>query len=143
MRDYTHPADLVHVGAIAVAAALVVVGGLRHSSPSFAAVIRGILTFNIGLEMPVALFAGLLLASAILAYVPFSHMAHFIAKYFTYHSIRWDDAPNVDGQTFAKSTSECLGMRPTWSAKHMQADGTKTWSEIAAANPALVEQVRR
>ena len=31
-----------------------------------------------------------------LAYIPLTHMSHFVGKYFTYHAVRWDDAPLGD-----------------------------------------------
>jgi len=55
-----------------------------------------------------------------------THMSHFIAKYFTYHSVRWDDKPNVNLAAY-------LAYRPAWSATHVGAG--KTWAEIATANP--------
>jgi hypothetical protein len=82
------------------------------------------------------LASGLLLGSVLLAYIPLTHMSHFIAKYFTYHSIRWDDAPNRGEAKLAAKIAECLSYRPTWAAAHMGADGTRTWAEIATTNPA-------
>jgi hypothetical protein len=65
-----------------------------------------------------------------------THMAHFIAKWFTYHAVRWDDRPNVPGGKLEHRIAACLAMRPTWAAPHIAADGTKTWGQLAAANPA-------
>jgi hypothetical protein len=62
-------------------------------------------------------------------------MSHFIAKYFTYHAVRWDDAPNHRGGRVEVKIAEYLTYRPRWSASHMRADGTKTWAEIATINP--------
>jgi nitrate reductase gamma subunit len=66
-----------------------------------------------------------------MAYMPFTHMAHFVLKWFTYHSIRWNDEPVVNGSKLEKKISEALNYKPTWSAKHVQADGNKTWVDIA------------
>ncbi len=64
-------------------------------------------------------------------------MSHFIAKYFTYHSVRWDDTPSRPRRRAGqKRIAEYLTYRPTWSAPHMGADGAKTWADIATANPA-------
>jgi hypothetical protein len=62
-------------------------------------------------------------------------MAHFIAKYFTYHQVRWDEAANVPGGTIEKRMAEYLMYRPTWAANHIAA-GSRTWAEIATSNPA-------
>jgi hypothetical protein len=56
-----------------------------------------------------------------------------VAKYFTYHAVRWDDAPNTG--RIAGTMAEYLRYRPTWSARHVGADGTKTWAEVATTPP--------
>jgi hypothetical protein len=64
-----------------------------------------------------------------------THMSHFIAKYFTYHSVRWDERANVRGGSIEKRMAGYLMYRPTWSAPHIGA-GDRTWAEIATSNPA-------
>ena len=75
------------------------------------------------------------LGMLLLAYIPMTHMAHFIAKYFTYHRVRWDERANVPGGTIEKHMAEYLMYRPTWSASHVGADGQRTWAEVATTNP--------
>ncbi|MGE5361291.1 MAG: hypothetical protein ACM3NQ_19920, partial [Bacteroidales bacterium] len=76
------------------------------------------------------------LACALVAYIPLTHMAHFIGKYFTYHAVRWDDAPMDARGRLARRIAASLATCPTWSAPHIGADGTKTWAAVASANPA-------
>jgi len=64
-----------------------------------------------------------------------THMAHFIAKYFTYHQVRWDERANIAGGSIEKRMAEYLMYRPTWAAPHIAAGG-RTWAEIATSNPA-------
>ncbi len=33
------------------------------------------------------------LAALLIAYIPITHMAHFVVKYFAYHKVRWDRHP--------------------------------------------------
>jgi nitrate reductase gamma subunit len=106
------------------------------SAPDLPKLTRAILTFDTSFEMHSLAVIGLLLSAALVAYIPMTHMAHFIAKYFTYHSVRWDDAPNRGGGKIEKQLAECLSYRPTWAAAHINADGKKTWADIAASNPA-------
>jgi nitrate reductase gamma subunit len=133
-RDYTHPADYIHLSVIASAAVFLFIGATLQAAPNALLLLTGALTFHTALHVPGLLAAGLFLTFALLAYIPFSQMGHFIAKYFTFHTIRWDDAPNRGGR-FAKQINTSLAYRPTWSAKHINADGTKTWAEIATTNP--------
>jgi hypothetical protein len=76
---------------------------------------------------------GLALSALVAAYIPFTHMAHFVAKYFTYHAVRWDDAPNTEAN--ARVMGRYLDYCPTWSAPHVGADGVKTWGEVATTLP--------
>jgi hypothetical protein len=66
-------------------------------------------------------------------------MAHFIGKYFGYHAVRWDDAPNREGK-LPGIVANNLELKPTWSAAHIAADGTRSWTEIASENPAAVRR---
>jgi nitrate reductase gamma subunit len=68
-----------------------------------------------------------------LAYFPFTHMTHAFMKFFTYHSVRWDDAPAATDSAAQRSVAESLGRVVSWTAPHIAADGTKTWREVVSA----------
>jgi hypothetical protein len=60
------------------------------------------------------------LIALFMAYMPFTHMAHMVLKYFTYHSVRWDDR---SVQKIPRSTdrmAEYLAYPVKWSALHIQ-----------------------
>jgi hypothetical protein len=59
-------------------------------------------------------------------------MMHFVAKYFTYHEVRWDDEPVVAGSKLDRELKELLGQTVTWAGPHVRADGKKTWVDIAS-----------
>jgi len=83
-------------------------------------------------------FLGLLtigLASLLVAYIPLTHMSHMFMKYFIYHSVRWEDDPNLKGSKIEAAILRNLRFKPTWSASHIGADGQKTWAEIATSGP--------
>ncbi len=73
------------------------------------------------------------LGSLLIAYVPLTHMSHMFMKYFLYHSVKWEDAPNITGSRIEAAVLENLGLKPTWAAPHIGADGKKTWGEIAGS----------
>ncbi len=75
--------------------------------------------------------ANLGLALFFIVYLPFTHMSHFFTKYFTYHAIRWEDTPNLPGGKLEKRILANVSRKPTWAAPHVQADGTKTWADLA------------
>ena len=66
-----------------------------------------------------------------LAYLPFTKMLHFLAKYFTYHDVRWNDSPMIGNKKMQKEVIELLNQRVTWAAPHLNADGKKNWVDIA------------
>ena len=77
----------------------------------------------------------IILGSLLIAYIPLTHMSHMFMKYFMYHSVRWEDTPNLKGSRIEASVLGNLGLKPTWAAPHIGADGKKTWGEIAASRP--------
>jgi nitrate reductase gamma subunit len=72
----------------------------------------------------------MVLAAAFLIYLPFTHMTHFVGKYFTYHKVRWEDHPNLKGSDLEKRITEALGYKINWSAPHIRGN---TWAEAATA----------
>ena len=81
----------------------------------------------------------IVLASLLVAYIPLTHMSHMFMKYFLYHNVKWDDAPNLRGGSIEAAIRENLGLKPTWKAKHIEADGRKSWLDIASSTPKEVK----
>jgi len=102
-----------------------------HASNYFVALI----SFNVIEKLPAAGLIHIIISLAFILYLPFTHMTHFFTKYFTYHSVRWDDAPNVPGSDIANEVSKYLNYPVTWAAPHIGADGSKTWLAIASELP--------
>jgi nitrate reductase gamma subunit len=138
LKSYTTPGDVFNLLVFIVTLGTLAVSGFvtRPPEPDMLAIIGGMLTFNTSLNIPALSAAGWLLAAFLMAYIPLTHMSHFIAKYFTYHSVRWDDVPNPKGGKLEARVAEYLTYRPTWAASHVGADGRKTWAEVAASRPA-------
>jgi nitrate reductase gamma subunit len=74
----------------------------------------------------------IVVASLLAAYMPMTHMSHMFMKYFMYHSVRWEDTPNLRGSEIEAAVLKNLGFKPTWAAPHIGADGQKTWADLAA-----------
>jgi len=142
LKIYTVGGDIFNLLFFIVAFALFSAGYFTRpdSAPDMLAISKGLLTFDAGLEIPPLLAVGLLLIGILAAYIPMTHMSHFIAKYFTYHSVRWDDSINRKGGSLEARLAEVLAFRPTWAAAHMKADGTKTWADIVTINPTQGEK---
>lgn len=70
-----------------------------------------------------------LLAAVFLLWLPFTHMTHFVGKYFTYHKVRWEDHPNIRGSRLERAVVDALGYRIDWAAPHIKTGGS--WAEAA------------
>jgi len=77
----------------------------------------------------------IVLGSLLIAYIPLTHMSHMFMKYFLYHSVKWEDIPNLAGSRIEGEVLETLGLKPTWAAPHIGADWKQTWAQIAASAP--------
>jgi nitrate reductase gamma subunit len=81
-------------------------------------------------EAPVPVQVEVAAASLLLTYLPFTHMIHFVAKYFTYHQVRWDDAPNLGDPGLEGRLRANLARPVGWAGPHIQPD--KSWAEVAS-----------
>ena len=133
LRRASTPADFLHLWLL-LAVFLASWGSFIWADPHLAIAAnfaQGLVTLQPVGDLPGWFWAQVLLLGLFLAYLPWSHMTHFFAKYFTWHSVRWDDAPNLAGRYDQKALK--LLMRPvSWAAPHIKGDGRRTWADIVA-----------
>ena len=134
LRAWSAPADFFNLAFFAAAAAMLAFSKLA-AGPGLVATFRALLTFDTTFTLPAPQSAAIGLAALLIAYIPLTHMSHFIGKYFTYHAIRWSDRPAPAIRGLQRRIAAYLAYKPTWSASHMSADGAAPWSEIVAKNP--------
>jgi nitrate reductase gamma subunit len=144
LRPYSTAGDSLNLAWFAVTFVLLIAGVLLRppGSPGPLEIARAAARFDTSLKPPGLLAAGILSGAALLAYIPMTHMAHFIGKYFTYHAIRWDERTAAPGGVIERRMAEYLTYRPSWSAPHIGAGG-RTWAEIATTNPTQGEGARK
>ncbi|MFC1970605.1 respiratory nitrate reductase subunit gamma [Chloroflexota bacterium] len=92
-----------------------------------------LLTFRGVHDISPLTIAHILLVLVTAAYLPFTNMMHFFAKWFTYHKIRWDDAPNLRGSSLESQLGPLHNLPLSWAAPHVQELGR--WSDIARQQP--------
>ena len=63
-----------------------------------------------------------ILVGIMLIYIPISKMGHYVGKYFTFHTVLWDNNPNIKGSAMEAKVKKALAYKPTttWSAPHMK-----------------------
>lgn len=88
---------------------------------------------SVALSLSPVVVAYLLIGALFAAYLPFTHMIHFMSKYFAYHEVRWGDIPNLRGGRIEQQIKEQLAYKPTWSAPHVGADGQRSWLDLAVS----------
>jgi nitrate reductase gamma subunit len=136
LRDYTAPADLFNLlfFLVAFGVALVTFGLYDRDFSLVSGFVTNLVTFNLAPvgDGKAALLVSLsvVLLAVLVAYIPTTHMSHFIGKYFAYHSIRWADDPNLPGGKQEAAIQELLSRPVSWSAPHINADGKKSWLDV-------------
>jgi len=142
LRDYSAPMDTVNLVFFVAAFSLALVTAVTVDR-RFAAVselVSNLVTFNVaplsgaGAQVVMPSASAILLAM-LAAYIPLTHMSHFVGKYFAYHAIRWADEPNLRGGKQEKVIEDLLNQPVSWSAPHIRGDGTKTWLDVATEDP--------
>lgn len=106
-------------------------------NPAYAAnsisIFKGLITFSATPSLSMIAYWHLGFSLFFIFYLPFTHMTHFFTKYFTYHSVRWEDEPNRPGDPIQAKINPSLAQIVTWSAPHVGADGRKNWVDIATS----------
>jgi len=142
LRNYSAPSDYLNLVFIFVFFHISLLAWLfhDHAFDGARAYIYSLLTLGgtpVGMAESRTFLGALaiILGSLLIAYIPLTHMSHMFMKYFLYHSVRWEDTPNIKGSRIEAAVLENLGFKPTWAAPHIGADGKKTWGEIASSGP--------
>ena len=119
--------NLVFLGAVFISGACA-----WFSSPDFASemslFIKGLVTLDAGATLNFSLALHIIISFLFVLYLPWTDMIHFVAKYFTYHEIRWDDAPQ--DEKMKRELRSLLAQPVSWSAAHVKADGKKNWVDV-------------
>jgi nitrate reductase gamma subunit len=130
LRTYSTPVDYVNL-ILWLAVLTTGLASVWMGDSSFSGLrqfVGGYLTLTpVGAANP-AMQAHLIVTGIMFIYWPFTHMVHFVAKYFAYHVIRWADDPMTAGSALQRAMNKQLGYRNTWSAPHI-ANGT--WVDAA------------
>jgi nitrate reductase gamma subunit len=137
LKDFTPPVTLFN---LVLLLALFATGLLAVASVDyfggFASFFGALLRADTSITVPTIMATHLVVGLVFLAYLPFTQMMHFVAKYFTYHEVRWNDEPIVVGGRLEKKVKKLLGQTVTWGGPHVHADGKKTWVDIATEETA-------
>jgi len=94
--------------------------------------IKSLGTLDAGISVASPLAAHIIIFLLFLIYLPLTDMAHFIAKYFTYHHVRWNDAPQDERMT--GELRRLLTLPVGWSGPHVLVREPKSWMDTTTGN---------
>ncbi len=129
-RPYNSPSDYFNLIFFDVVIVVALISHLTMDSEFVAmrGYVQSLITFT-SFSSPGAIFSlELIIMSLLIMYIPLTRMSHFVAKYFLYHSVRWNDEPNFKGSKLEKNIMKMLNNRVSWSAPHIQKG--QPWSEV-------------
>jgi nitrate reductase gamma subunit len=127
LRAYNAPADLFNLGIWLVylgwTLIVHVVEGGFDSLIVFAGDWLRLAAHNTSTPIAVEL----LLGAFLLAYLPLSRMFHFVAKYFLYHDVRWDEKSNARNGPMERRLAQAMTYDLPWDSPHTS--HARTWNE--------------
>jgi nitrate reductase gamma subunit len=131
LRRVSLPGDYVN---LSILLAVFVSGlvSLLTADPEYSLMRRfvaDLIVFRTAAPLPTVMNIHLWLMIALLVYLPFTHMTHFIGKYFTFHRVRWEDTPNRKDSRIEKAVTDALEQKLDWSAPHIKTG--RSWAEAA------------
>jgi nitrate reductase gamma subunit len=126
--------NLILLAAVFVSGGIALaVGGFLPATTSF---VRAFFTADTGVAVGAAMSVHIVIGMLFLLYLPFTSMMHFLAKYFMYHDVRWNDEPIRGSSRMTEEVQALLSQPVTWAAPHVGADGKKNWVDIATSDVA-------
>lgn len=121
LSKYTNPQEYFNLFFLLA----VVVSGLVvwSGDPAFQygrEIMKGLLTVS-PIQADTALTLHILLLGALLIYIPQTKMSHYVAKYFAFHKVLWENEPNLRDSKMEEIVKKAASYKPkvSWSAPHI------------------------
>ena len=129
-RPYNSPAEYFNLILVDFVVVVALIAHLTQD-PGFSTMrgyVASLVTFSRAPAYGFWIAAEIILISLLIMYIPLTRMSHFVAKYFLYHAVRWNDEPNTRGSVMEKKLMQSLQKKVGWSAPHIQTG--KSWGEV-------------
>jgi nitrate reductase gamma subunit len=97
--------------------------------PAMSRLVEGVITLDPGVSVRFPLSLHIALSLLFVLYLPLTDMIHFIAKFFTFHEVLWNDEPQ--DERMHRELSVLLAQPVSWSAPHVGANGESDWTSVA------------
>jgi len=129
-RNYNSPAEYFNL-LVFLAVVVVALVSQLGADPDFTILrsyVGSLASFSSATALGTLMTVEIVLISLLIMYVPLTRMSHFVAKYFLYHSVRWNDEPNERGSKLEKRLLELLNQKVGWSGDHIKTG--ETWVNV-------------
>ncbi len=129
-RPYNAPVEYINLLFFVVVVVITLIGQLT-TDPGFVnmrSYVQSLITLSGAPALNGWLITEIVLGSLLIMYIPLGRMSHFVAKYFLYHSVRWNDTPNPRGSDIEKHIVELLHQKVGWKGPHIQTG--EPWTEV-------------
>jgi len=120
--------NLLFLGAVFVSGGYAWIDS-ADSIPALSLFVKGLITLDSGLTVAFPVALHIVITLLFVLYLPLTDMIHFIAKFFMFHRLRWDDEPQ--NTRMERELSVLLSQPVTWSAPHVGANGERDWTVVA------------
>jgi len=129
-KAYNSPAEYFNLIIFDIVIAITLIAQLSadQSFVVLRAYVGSLLTFSATPALTTFMAIEIVLVSLLIMYIPLTKMSHFVAKYFLYHSVRWNDEPNAKGSAIEKRIAKLLQQKVGWQASHISTG--KSWIEV-------------
>jgi len=125
LRKYTTPQEYFNLLIIFAAAVTGIISWSNDLSFNDAREVTANLVTFTNFPASGVLTLHIIIVGIMLIYIPISKMSHYVGKYFTFHTVLWDNNPNLKGSAVEQKVKKATSYRPTtsWSAPHIKAPG--------------------
>ncbi len=129
-KPYNSPAEYFNLIVFDIVVVVTLIAQLTgdFGFETLRAYVGSLVTFSPAPALSGWMVAEIVVVSLIIMYIPLTRMSHFVAKYFLYHAVRWNDEPNPKGSAIEKRIAELLQQKVGWKASHMSTG--KSWVEV-------------
>lgn len=128
LKKYTSPQEYFNLLLIFVTLVTgILAWGIGPSFQTAQEATANIITFTSFSATPIVI-VNVVLVAIMLTYIPLSKMSHYVGKYFTFHTVLWENNPNLKGSTVEQRVKKATAYCPTtsWSAPHIKASCKET-----------------
>jgi nitrate reductase gamma subunit len=137
LRTFTTAADILNLSLLLVlfASGLICTWTRPEASSLMVSQAGALLQMNPAPPLAPAAWIHLGCIAVFIAYFPFTPMAHAFLKYYTYHSVRWDDRPAASINGVTSRMRQYLALPIGWAAPHVRKGaGHARWADVLEDN---------